>query len=286
MVVTAVVCVIVALSLSLATDPCRSLSSLTRWCDSPNADGVQDEVYARFEIFGILSFAMLTLLLTWGSQIFRPFYKVFLDRACIAQHDEVLKAAGVQALPAALLRSDILLCLFNEKYFDRLWPMYEIALFSKLHPIEDIVFVNIYRAAFFIPLSIMSLIWTILYESSLINQNYEPGSLGYEPTIGWEIGLQIIDVLYWTVWFALGRDFFKAQIQIRRRAEEFDVTNCNTALDSDRVFLIKTIDTMFCRPGVWLKKNLDEILKKCARNVKIGAKSLDFSSKIATKCEN
>jgi len=56
---------------------------------------------------------------------------VFLDKLCIAQHDEALKEKGVLGLAAFLNSSKELTILWSPRYFSRLWCSYEIATFMK-----------------------------------------------------------------------------------------------------------------------------------------------------------
>mmetsp|Transcript_45885 Transcript_45885/g.102893 ORF Transcript_45885/g.102893 Transcript_45885/m.102893 type:complete len:555 (+) Transcript_45885:44-1708(+) len=56
---------------------------------------------------------------------------VFLDKLCIAQHDEGLKLKGIFSLPGFLLSSKRLVVLWSPRYFSRLWCTFEIATFLK-----------------------------------------------------------------------------------------------------------------------------------------------------------
>ncbi|CAE7900275.1 hypothetical protein AK812_SmicGene19041 [Symbiodinium microadriaticum] len=60
----------------------------------------------------------------------RPFL-VFLDKLCVAQHDEELKQKGIKGLAAFLLSSRQLVVLLTPRYFTRLWCTLEIATFMK-----------------------------------------------------------------------------------------------------------------------------------------------------------
>jgi len=56
---------------------------------------------------------------------------VFLDKLCIAQHDEELKQRGIVSLPGFLMSSRELVVLWSPRYFSRLWCTFEIATFLK-----------------------------------------------------------------------------------------------------------------------------------------------------------
>ncbi|CAE7619005.1 unnamed protein product [Symbiodinium sp. CCMP2592] len=56
---------------------------------------------------------------------------VFLDKLCVAQHDEELKQKGIKGLAAFLLSSRQLVVLLTPRYFTRLWCTLEIATFMK-----------------------------------------------------------------------------------------------------------------------------------------------------------
>lgn len=56
---------------------------------------------------------------------------VFLDCVCIAQHDEELKKAGIQALGGFLTQSQELLILWSPRTFTRLWCNFELACFLR-----------------------------------------------------------------------------------------------------------------------------------------------------------
>ena len=56
---------------------------------------------------------------------------VFLDKLCVAQHDEELKKKGIEGIAAFLLSSRRLLIFLPPRYFRRLWCLLEVATFMK-----------------------------------------------------------------------------------------------------------------------------------------------------------
>ncbi|KAF4739569.1 hypothetical protein FOZ62_030873, partial [Perkinsus olseni] len=68
---------------------------------------------------------------------------VFLDKCCIQQKDPTAKSYGISRLAEYLRASDKLLILWSPDYLDRLWCVYELAVFLRTHDKEDVVVVNL-----------------------------------------------------------------------------------------------------------------------------------------------
>ncbi|KAF4657658.1 hypothetical protein FOZ61_006139 [Perkinsus olseni] len=67
---------------------------------------------------------------------------VFLDKCCIPQKDPIVKAYGISRLADNLHASDKLLILWSPDYLDRLWCVYELAVFLRTHDLDDVILVN------------------------------------------------------------------------------------------------------------------------------------------------
>jgi len=55
---------------------------------------------------------------------------IFVDKCCIDQVDDKRKRAGIRAIPEVLCRSRSLLLVYERDYFERLWCVFELALFA------------------------------------------------------------------------------------------------------------------------------------------------------------
>eukprot|EP00438_Fugacium_kawagutii_P003633 Skav224203 [mRNA] locus=scaffold939:767475:786201:- [translate_table: standard] len=74
------------------------------------------------------------LVLCFWQRVCRIFGRskvVFLDKLCIAQHDDELKLKGIFGLAGFLDRSQQLTIFWSYRYFSRLWCTYEVATFLK-----------------------------------------------------------------------------------------------------------------------------------------------------------
>jgi len=82
----------------------------------------------------VLGHATFLLVFAFWQRIRRTVCRplmVFLDKLCVAQHDEQLKQKGIKGLAAFLLSSRQLVVLLTPRYFTRLWCTLEIATFMK-----------------------------------------------------------------------------------------------------------------------------------------------------------
>eukprot|EP00438_Fugacium_kawagutii_P018290 Skav223001 [mRNA] locus=scaffold1827:486512:487675:- [translate_table: standard] len=103
-------------------------------------------------------FAVFPLVLCFWQRIRSIFVKpsmVFLDKLCIAQHDEELKLKGIFGLAGFLDHSRQLTIFWSHRYFSRLWCTYEVGTFlrSKKHrpilviPVKLAVILSLFSAA-------------------------------------------------------------------------------------------------------------------------------------------
>eukprot|EP00929_Paragymnodinium_shiwhaense_P020084 TRINITY_DN13503_c0_g3_i1.p1 TRINITY_DN13503_c0_g3~~TRINITY_DN13503_c0_g3_i1.p1 ORF type:complete len:610 (-),score=34.89 TRINITY_DN13503_c0_g3_i1:385-2214(-) len=96
-----------------------------------------DEGLLLHDQFGCLSvgpIVYLALLFHWQNilAILGPAPLLFVDKLCIAQHDEQMKRQGIRALAAFLKKTRRIVVLWSPQYFDRLWCTYELAAWFRM----------------------------------------------------------------------------------------------------------------------------------------------------------
>jgi len=64
--------------------------------------------------------------------------RVFLDKVCIHQTDEVKKRQGIGMLGEILEKTSTLLCCYSDRYLRQLWTLYELTNFAIQHPVDSI----------------------------------------------------------------------------------------------------------------------------------------------------
>eukprot|EP00928_Gymnodinium_smaydae_P003629 TRINITY_DN11291_c0_g2_i1.p1 TRINITY_DN11291_c0_g2~~TRINITY_DN11291_c0_g2_i1.p1 ORF type:complete len:511 (+),score=26.94 TRINITY_DN11291_c0_g2_i1:61-1593(+) len=119
-----------------------------------NEDTGMAEVTYRFGPFILVLFVVFFCSIFVGHFVTREKSDLFLDKICIHQTDPDLKAAGIQSLGAFLKRSENLLVLWGEDYFDRLWCSYELALYIRLNGTSAVRIMPIDSAAFLTALAL------------------------------------------------------------------------------------------------------------------------------------
>ncbi|KAF4667088.1 hypothetical protein FOL47_003739 [Perkinsus chesapeaki] len=107
-------------SLTLACSP--------RWC--------LDTFIVAFSFTGLLCVLIVAPLLHRRRLI------AFLDKCCITEADPIGGVHGISMLSEYVRRSDKLIILWSSDYVDRLWCIYELAVFLETHSIEDVVTVH------------------------------------------------------------------------------------------------------------------------------------------------
>ncbi|KAF4654037.1 hypothetical protein FOL47_010170 [Perkinsus chesapeaki] len=89
---------------------------------------------------GFATFVLCTILFT----VYRHRdTMVFFDKCCINQTDPAAKARDISRIPDYLQNSNKLIILWTPDYLNRLWCVYELAVFMRTHETKDVIVVNL-----------------------------------------------------------------------------------------------------------------------------------------------
>ncbi|CAE7404134.1 unnamed protein product [Symbiodinium natans] len=111
-------------------------------------------VYLPMSIFFIMFF--------FGQTITRGRWSpsLWIDKLCVLQTDESMKAKAVSAFPVFLARSSQMLVLWDDDYFDRMWCNLELATFTRFSSqcTQKIHFVPMWLAPWLLAFILMDLL--------------------------------------------------------------------------------------------------------------------------------
>ncbi|KAF4686729.1 hypothetical protein FOZ60_004920 [Perkinsus olseni] len=89
---------------------------------------------------------------------------VFLDKCCIPQNDPIAKSYGISRLADYLRVSNKLLILWSPDYLERLWCVYELAVFLRTHKKEDVILVNMNHIKLCVSLMLVQFLTIIILD--------------------------------------------------------------------------------------------------------------------------
>ncbi|CAK9096244.1 unnamed protein product [Durusdinium trenchii] len=87
---------------------------------------------------------------------------VFLDKLCIAQHDEELKKKGIFGLSTFLEHSETLTILWSRRYFSRLWCVFELCTFLRHEHNKRVVMMPVNLASLFLLVIVLNQVVTMM----------------------------------------------------------------------------------------------------------------------------
>ena len=136
--------------------------------------------YSWLVSIGYLTFAEFFLFWQHIRDIFWAPKLAFLDKLCIPQDDEEVKEKCILGLAGFLQRSGKLLILFSDSYIGRLWCIYEITAFMRMHssqvhiemqtvPVVLPLLILLHAAWWFAVRLLTFLIWQTSQASSTMN---------------------------------------------------------------------------------------------------------------------
>jgi len=189
----------------------------------------------------LLSIHQPTRLLAFLFPKLVPQQIYFLDRCCIEQDDHETKVKELRLIPQILKKSNKLIVLLNENYFDRLWCCYEIAVFSTSTSVRDTdpVFVPTRLVALTLMLLVIDLLFVILFRSGLRTIIADSDSVAF---LAISIGYACI-VAALCVWFA--NWWYREVSHHEENLKKFSLSDTQCTDSDDREILVADIEKRF-----------------------------------------
>ena len=186
----------------------------------------------------------------------------FVDAACIHQTNRALKTQGIRHLAGYVAMSSKLLVLWDENYFNRLWCVYELAMFQAIHP---------NRPVFFLPLQIalrtcvaiagtavafgFTVLCEMLFFGRVESQHGERVFLAdgwlWTPHHAVQLSLSFAFlVMFFLTATVFGADMALQRLALQKHLDSFDVrgADCYSAADRDEIYT--AIGSIYARRGV------------------------------------
>eukprot|EP00928_Gymnodinium_smaydae_P071313 TRINITY_DN54938_c0_g1_i1.p1 TRINITY_DN54938_c0_g1~~TRINITY_DN54938_c0_g1_i1.p1 ORF type:complete len:520 (+),score=40.92 TRINITY_DN54938_c0_g1_i1:164-1561(+) len=156
---------------------------------------------------------------------------VFLDKTCIHQEDPKAQRMGIAKLGAFIHKSNHMLVLYTDVYLQKLWTVYEIACFLTFMDVRDMTIIPVNQ---YLALSCgLAIIYFLQLMKPLVYRTVVP-----------EFGAAVIAFFLYICGFCfvfLYRLGARDKDATRRLIDQFTVSKCMCACESDRPFVYGNI---------------------------------------------
>lgn len=188
------------------------------------------------------------LLCLFGMQRYESVF--FFDKACIHQDDPMLKRKGINAIGGFLLRSRKLLIVWEQTHFERMWCVFEMAVWLTLGRPQDIIFlpISLYAFEFFLTITIAlsCVVWIGLLALEL-------PQWFVRVLTAWGLAGRLIPffLFFLLAWVALPcvvysvRKYIRARDNILLQLQKFTVANAKCTDENDRTYITDIICNMY-----------------------------------------
>ncbi|CAK9067569.1 unnamed protein product [Durusdinium trenchii] len=170
----------------------------------------------------------------------------WIDGVCINEETLLAKYHTIQAIPAFVAYSKQMLVLWDCTYLERLWCLYEIAVFAKTSQTHDTTFVPIWAAIWTLTTMIAIFLASVSYLDTLpphLDLDTE-GSLflsWFKSTWGPPEGCVIAALPF--SWFCLQK--LHGHERMLNQISNFDFRNAKCTLETDRVTIEQQVVDLF-----------------------------------------
>jgi hypothetical protein len=197
-------------------------------------------VQSILAIYGIL----LTLFfLVVSETMIRSYSHCFLDRCCIEQAESTEKREGIAKIPSILSRTTNLAVLLSDNYFQRLWCVYEVAVYRSCSPTKSdrdrITFIPLRIVLITVVMTIADALSTVLFRSNirpLLSNQQESTFLMI--SVGFSFVVALLTYMFSLLWLR-GLHRYRAQLG------SFSLMKLECTDEADRISLLADIDKRF-----------------------------------------
>lgn len=262
-------CVLATVLSEMSLLPYWHKKSATKFLEQLNDVVPGGPDHLQISAWGILAYAIgyVYVLINWQwlrqclCVVWRGFkhQAIFFDKLCIHQTDDSLRRAGIEALGAFLLRSRQLVLVWDTTYFERMWCVFEIAVYLSLNPQGGIGVVPIYLYCMELLVSLLAcaasivIVLLFVFEVDSLLSPLQFGSV----IVLWLYICTLVCVYFW-------RKYLRNQDAQMRQLNEFSVAGAKCFRDSDRDFVLRTVTEVFGSPQrfeVCVRQHLGEVLE-------------------------
>ena len=178
-------------------------------------------------------------------------YRIFYDKFSINQCNLFQCQQGLLRMCLYLRSSKELLCLFDDEYIDRMWCIFELAVYLKLREKPKVTFVSVSQKSVevitivLVNISYILMGWVMYTQvNSSVKSN---GSLNGEDGFGGFLPpyyfFQLVVVN--SIIFILGQQHQRSLSAFRTAVNTFDVRHCTLGTDTDRATLLSCIQNLW-----------------------------------------
>ena len=218
----------------------------------PHVGGMRSYEGARWVFCAWWKTAVMVLGLFGFSQVFSR-QRVFLDKLCIHQGNAHLNSSSLQHLPYILSRCQAILCVVDAEYFNRMWCVYEVAMFLKVRPGGNVIFINNWQCVMFLFILGCQTVPHVIENIIVVSQNHSiMQQFRIWPTPRPTLGILVTNAISYIFIFSqyaamyfVGRMYFKNQRALRELQKNFDVREAKCGVPRDIPVLLQSIREQF-----------------------------------------
>ena len=195
-------------------------------------------------ILALIGSFILVICLFICEHILPRHNKCFLDRCSIDQASTPRKLGGMREIPSVLANSRVLVVLLSDAYFNRLWCVYEIAIFKSTTMAENkdrrrIVFVPLRVVMVALLMLLVDLVSTVLFRSnvrSLLSKDHRTDFIWISATFS---------LLTSVLLYGFSFTWFQGLDRYRQQLSNFSLANAQCTEEADRDMLTADIEQRF-----------------------------------------